>query len=122
MQRIGLVGYCFGGKYVARHLRSGKADVGYTAHPSHIEESELRQIQGPLAIAAAEEDQIFPAEKRHQSEAILQELGLPYQLNLYSGVKHGFAVRGDPSDRQIRFAKQSAFLQALEWFGEYLKQ
>lgn len=96
--------------------------MGYTAHPSHIEETELRQIQGPLAIAAAEEDQIFPAEKRHQSEAILQELGLPYQLNLYSGVKHGFAVRGDPSDRQIRFAKQSAFLQALEWFGEYLKQ
>lgn len=52
-QRIGGVGYCFGGKYVCRYLRPGQLDVGYIAHPTMLEGEELRGIQGPLSIAAA---------------------------------------------------------------------
>ncbi|KAJ6024085.1 hypothetical protein N7540_004882 [Penicillium herquei] len=121
-KKIGAVGYCFGGKYVVRHLVPGRVDVGFTAHPSHIDESELKDIQGPLAIAAAEHDKIFPAEKRHATEEILRETGLPYQVNLYSGVSHGFGVRGDPTKREVQFAMRSAFFQAVEWFNHYMKE
>lgn len=89
------------------------------AHPSHVEADELRAINGPLAIAAAETDFIFPTEKRHESEEILKNSGLPYQINLYSGVKHGFAVRGDLSDQVTKYAKENAFLQAVQWFKEH---
>lgn len=41
-------------------------------------------------------------------------------MTLFSGVEHGFAVRGDPSVRIQRFAKEQAFLQAVAWFDEYL--
>ena len=119
-QKIGAVGYCFGGKYVVRYLRPGQIDAGYTAHPSFVQEDELRGIKGPLAISAAEVDPIFPSEKRHESEVILKELGLPYQINLYSGVEHGFAVRGNPEKRTVQYAKESAFLQAVQWFKEHL--
>lgn len=60
------------------------------AHPSGVTEEELGTIEGPLAIAAAETDAKFPPEKRHKSELILQRTGLPYQINLYSGVNHGY--------------------------------
>ncbi|KIV93097.1 hypothetical protein PV10_04339 [Exophiala mesophila] len=122
-KKIGAVGYCFGGKYVVRHLRpdSGKIDVGYTAHPSFVDAAELRDIKGPLAISAAETDHIFPTEKRHESEVILKEVGYPYQINLYSGVEHGFAVRGDLNNPVAKYAKESAFIQALQWFEEHLK-
>lgn len=54
VKSLGAVGYCFGGKYVARFLAAGKGlDVGYTAHPSFMEEDEVRNIKGPLSIAAA---------------------------------------------------------------------
>lgn len=54
IQKIGAAGYCFGGKYVARFLHKGKGfDVGYTAHPSFVEEAELKGVSGPLSIAAA---------------------------------------------------------------------
>lgn len=74
-----------------RHLHpdAQKLDVGYIAHPSFVSTEELRGIKGPLSIAAAEIDAIFPAEKRHESEVILKEIGLPYQVNLYGGVAHG---------------------------------
>lgn len=90
-QKIGGVGYCFGAKYVVRHLQpySGKFDSGYIAHPSFVSAEELCAIKGPLAIAAAETDAIFPSEKRHESEHILRETGQSYQINLYSGTSHG---------------------------------
>jgi len=122
-EKIAAVGYCFGAKYVVRHLRpdQGKIDVGYVAHPSFVTEEELREIKGPLAISAAETDAIFPTEKRHESEVILKEVGQPYQINLYSGVVHGFAVRCDVKVQKEKYAKESAFLQACYWFDEYLK-
>lgn len=116
---IGAVGYCFGAKYVLRHYRNG-IEVGFIAHPSFVEEDELAAITGPLSIAAAETDSIFPAEKRHRSEEILKENGSLYQVNLFSGVVHGFAVRCDLSKKHERFAKEQAFMQAVAFFNTWL--
>lgn len=68
-----------------------------------------------------ETDSIFPPEKRHETEGILQSLKIPYQINLYSGVSHGFAVRGDLSNRLGTYAKEQAFLQSVFWFDEHVK-
>ncbi|KUI62047.1 Protein AIM2 [Cytospora mali] len=118
-KKIGAMGYCFGAKYVARNYKNG-IDVGYMAHPSFVDEDELASITGPLCISAAETDEIFPAEKRHKSEEILQKTGVPYQITLYSGTEHGFSVRCDVSKRHQKFAKEQAFLQSISWFDEYL--
>jgi dienelactone hydrolase len=67
-----------------------------------------------------ENDFIFPTEKRRESEGILSKTGQPYQINLFNGVEHGFAVRGDPSQPVQKFAKEQAFLQAVHWFIQYL--
>ncbi|KAI1196693.1 dienelactone hydrolase [Nemania serpens] len=119
VKKLGAVGYCFGAKYVARHFANG-ISVGYMAHPSFVDEDELRGFKGPLSIAAAETDTIFPSEKRHRSEEILKEVGQPYQINLYSGVVHGFAVRGDITKKDQKFAKEQAFYQAVQWFDNFL--
>ncbi|KAF7557686.1 hypothetical protein G7046_g5979 [Stylonectria norvegica] len=119
LQHIGAVGYCFGAKYVVRHYTSG-IKVGYIAHPSFVEEEELASITGPLSIAAAEIDPIFPAEHRYRSEQILKENGNVYQVNLYSGVEHGFAVRRELSQSHQIFARDQAFLQAVIFFNTWL--
>ena len=132
VKRIGAVGYCFGGKFLARFMGAIGADagatinVGFTAHPSYVDVEELKAINGPLAIAAAETDHIYPAEKRHETEEILKELAqgpkkLGYQTTLYSSVAHGFAVKADLSDKRQKFAKEQAFVQAVQWFDYYLK-
>ncbi|KAF9774373.1 hypothetical protein IL306_007638 [Fusarium sp. DS 682] len=117
--KIGAVGYCFGAKYVVRNYKEG-IDVGYVAHPSFVEEDELKAITGPLSIAAAQTDTIFPAKLRHRSEEILIETGKPFQINLFSHVEHGFAVRTDLKNKAKKFAKEQAFFQAVQWFDEHL--
>ncbi|KAI1134224.1 dienelactone hydrolase [Hypoxylon sp. FL0543] len=119
VKKLGAVGYCFGAKYVVRHFKDG-IQAGYIAHPSFVDEDELEGFKAPLSIAAAETDQIFPAEKRHKSEEILAKNGFPYQINLYSQVVHGFSVRCDPSKKIERYAKEQAFLQAVTWFDNWL--
>lgn len=71
-------------------------------------------------MAAAENDELMPPERRAEIEALLRQTGREYMVSLYSGTGHGFAVSADLSDRAQRFAKESAFLQAVRWFGEWL--
>lgn len=89
------------------------------AHPAFVEEEELAAITGPLAIAAAEDDDIFPDDMRHKSESILARTGLPWQMYLYGGVSHGFATRGNMNNMSDRFARDQAFRQAVTWFQEH---
>lgn len=56
------------------------------------------------------------AERRHAIEGLLMETGMAYQVSLYSGTEHGFAVRANMSDPKQKFGKETAFLQAVRWF------
>lgn len=66
-------------------------------------------------------DFIFTTEKRRESEDILDSMDVPYQINLFADVEHGFSVRCDLSKPRQRFAKEQVFSQAVAWFDEYLK-
>lgn len=122
VRKIGSVGYCFGAKYVARFAAEGKGiDVGAMAHPSFVDADEFKAMRAPLTIAAAETDQIFPAEKRRETEDLLKDMDIAYQISLYSDVVHGFAVRGEITSPRAKFAKEVAFLQFVQWFDEHLK-
>lgn len=74
-----------------------------------------------MAKQSIETDQIFPASKRRETEDILKDMSIPYQITLYSDVEHGFAVRADISKRPVKYAKEAAFVQAVAWFDEFLK-
>ncbi|OJZ86999.1 hypothetical protein ASPFODRAFT_188892 [Aspergillus luchuensis CBS 106.47] len=140
-QRVGAVGYCFGGKYVCRYLKAGKLNAGFIAHPTMVMVEELEGVEGPLSIAAASElsrtvyiptllmltngqvvDPVFTTTNRHESEGILARVGVPFQINLFSDVEHGFAVRCDPAEPRQIFAKEAAFEQAVAWFDRYAKE
>lgn len=49
-------------------------------------------------IIIAETDFTFPVENRRKAVDILIERKATYHLQLFSTVKHGFAIRGDPDD------------------------
>lgn len=139
VNKIGAVGYCFGGKYVARFLAAGKGlDAGFTAHPSRVEITEWDAISNPLSIAYGGECRILPnrnmgklialeldpsnnASARSSTEATLIKGGKTYQTNLYAGAAHGFAVRTNLTDPRQRFAQESAYVQAVRWFDAWIK-
>lgn len=49
-----------------------------------------------------ETDRLFPLTSRRRAEDILVEKKATYTIQVFSGVAHGFAVRGDPNVGDIR--------------------
>lgn len=93
---LGLVGYCFGAKYVVQQLtKDSRVTAGAIAHPSFVSVEEVEAVAKPLIISAAETDPIFPEDLRYKTEDILRKTGVHYQIDLFSGVAHGYSVRGD---------------------------
>lgn len=119
---IGGIGYCFGAKYVIQQLTSnGAFDVGALAHPSFVTEEEVKAVAKPVLISAAETDSMFTPELRHKSEGILRENKAEYEISLYSGVEHGYAVRGDPNVPRVRYAQEKTLLDQLYFFDSRAK-
>ncbi|KPM41449.1 hypothetical protein AK830_g5149 [Neonectria ditissima] len=120
IKKIAVTGYCFGGRYAFRFLAEGKgADVGFAAHPSLLQDSEILAIDGPASIAAAEVDTLLNATRRSEIEGLLGETPQAFQVNLYSGTSHGFGVRANVSDPEQKFGKEEAFWQAVKWFNSW---
>ncbi|CDK24915.1 unnamed protein product [Kuraishia capsulata CBS 1993] len=114
------IGHCFGAKVVIPGLsESGLVDVGAVAHPSLVTIEEVSQIKKPLLISAAELDPAFTVELRHLTEAKLIEIGAEYQITLFAGVEHGFAVKGDMEVPKIRKAAEKVILDQLYFFDNY---
>lgn len=150
IQRIGVVGYCFGGKYVARWLGRGEAAIlaGYTAHPANVAAAEWAGVAAPLSIANAGEfsvphsafqvrlptrrcnstntpppelDTTFPLAEARLAEDILRNASVAWQLDTYSDVPHGFGIRANESLPRQVFAKEQAFVQAVTWFDTFVR-
>ncbi|SMY22677.1 unnamed protein product [Zymoseptoria tritici ST99CH_1A5] len=119
---ISSVGYCFGGKYVARYLASGKGiDAGFTAHPSNVQAAEWEAIASPISIAFGALDESSTPENRTNIEEIFMEGNKTYQTVLYAEAEHGFAVRTNLTNRKKAFAQESAYFQAVRWFDTWVK-
>lgn len=115
---LGGIGYCFGAKYAVQNLSStGFLDSAAIAHPSFVSIEEVKAIKRPIIISAAETDPVFTPELRHQSEDELAKLeGVRYQVDLFSGVAHGYAVKGDIADPIVRYAKEKTLKDQLCFF------
>jgi dienelactone hydrolase len=86
-----------------------------------VEEDEFAAITGPISIAAAETDDIFPTELRVKTEEVLKKTGRIYQLSLYSGVVHGFfSAEHDSDGVHAKYAQEQSFLQAVNFFNYFL--
>lgn len=116
---VGGIGYCFGAKFVLPNLaKDGLLDVGAVAHPSFVAEEDVEVVTKPLLISAAQFDPIFPPELRHKTEEILfKKEGVVFEMNLFGGVSHGFAVKGDVSIPQVKYSMERTLSDQLNFFA-----
>ncbi|GAV47736.1 hypothetical protein ZYGR_0I00320 [Zygosaccharomyces rouxii] len=120
---VGVIGYCFGGKYAIQQInaKEGLADAAAVAHPSFvtIEEIEAVSKDKPLLISAAEADVAFTEELRNLTAQTLTKNGARYQLDLFSGVSHGYASRGDLTIPSVKYAKEKTLYDQIYWFDTF---
>ncbi|HEX2206593.1 MAG TPA: dienelactone hydrolase family protein [Longimicrobium sp.] len=120
--RIGIVGWCFGG---------GWALAGGLEMPDRIDATamyygrivtdrdELAKLGGPLLGLFGGADESIPVAQVRQMEATLRELGKDVTIHVYEGAGHAFA---NPSGQSYRAdAAEDAWRRTLTFFDEHLR-
>jgi dienelactone hydrolase len=136
--KIGMVGFCWGGRYALRAAResnmidvAGKkvplVDAVVALHPSNVSLPEdVEKPVVPVTIGWGQEDSNTKIEMKAKVESIyMQEKEAGRKLpeivhQVYTPGRHGFAVRGNPDDPQERKCLEDSVTQVLNWFGRFL--
>ncbi|KAI1424505.1 Alpha/Beta hydrolase protein [Xylaria sp. FL1777] len=118
--KIACVGYCFGAPYVCSELAKGTVSAGAFAHPAFLKDHHFRNIRKPLFLSCSEIDHTFDVPSRRRALDILREEKKVYHYQLFAGVQHGFALRGDPNDPYQRWVKEQSLAGIVNWFDYWL--
>ena len=128
--RVGAAAFCWGATLImplcadVEKATNGKSliDAGFTAHPSATKlPDDIERLQKPLSIANGTQDFQLTVSKMEQVKEIFarKEPG-KYELVVYEGAKHGFAVRGNPKvERELKWGLDAED-QAIAWFDKWL--
>ncbi|KAF4621841.1 hypothetical protein D9613_012100 [Agrocybe pediades] len=124
-EKIGAVGYCFGGATCVRFGSTGLVDSVVIAHPGRFTLDEVKAIKVPASWVCAQEDYFFPDSLRHQAEAeFARRKGkgnwVEYEFKEWKGTQHGFASRPNLNLPEIKEAYEGALEQTVEWFKKTL--
>ncbi|MBM3820533.1 MAG: dienelactone hydrolase family protein [Acidimicrobiia bacterium] len=103
--RVGAVGYCMGGGYALRAAGTFPDQVAAAASfhggalATDAPDSPHRlapTMRGQIYVGVASQDHSFDEAQRERLRAALQEAGTDFEIEVYEGAKHGFAVTGHP--------------------------
>jgi dienelactone hydrolase len=119
-QETVVMGYCFGGAGVLEMARSGEADrvAGYATFHGALATPEGQSYpEGtpPLLIEHGGADTSITMEDVAALSQQLEEKGITYEIDVYSGAPHAFTVMG--SDRY----REDADMKSWAAFAEFLQ-
>jgi len=113
-----VMGYCFGGAAALELARSGQAEnvSGYTSFHGGLATPEGQSYSSdtaPILVAHGGADQVVPMSDVASLANQLEEAGITYEIEVYSGARHAFSVIG--SDRYQKRADEKSW-QAFTTF------
>ncbi|CAF1161877.1 unnamed protein product [Adineta steineri] len=118
--RIQAVGYCFGGLYavLAGSEQYHLADAVVGCHASLATKANYEQVNVPIAMACAQEDEHFSDAFRAEVEQIFaRKPQIPSKFIVTEGTAHGFASRPNPDNSVV----MKAYTQANDLIAEWAK-
>ncbi|KAJ7663163.1 hypothetical protein DFH06DRAFT_986911, partial [Mycena polygramma] len=101
------VGYCFGGPLALNIAGTDDVVAAAFAHHAFLNDDQFKNLKHSYPRFVTKTDHTFPAQFRRRAEDILGEKNAQYQVQLFSGVSHGSATRGD-SEQPDNRSEESA--------------
>ncbi|CAH0024564.1 unnamed protein product [Clonostachys rhizophaga] len=127
--KVGVVGFCWGAYGVTHLAHGGLAsngktliDAAFTAHPSEIKVPEhIENVKLPYSMVIGDIDFALPLKDVQKAAEILEgKKDLDSEVVIIPNAKHGFAVRGDPNNKEDKEMADQAEDQLVRWFAKYL--
>ena len=109
--KIAILGYCFGGTTAIELAETGTPVVGtVTIHGSFrdFQHDAAKNIHGRVLILHGAEDPVAPLTEVNLLIQDLRDAKTPWQLELYSGTKHGFSTPKNADEERANTQSQGA--------------
>ena len=121
-KRVGAVGYCIGawGAFQMGSKDRKLVDCVMIAHPTSLDKKEIDDIDVPVQILAPQHDPVFTEELKSYCNETIPKLGLAYDYQFFPKATHGFANRGDTSDKVEVKALERGKNATVSWFKQWL--
>jgi dienelactone hydrolase len=119
--RLGLVGYCFGGLVAVEMGYAGaplRGMVGIHGSYQNHDPNGAKNVKGRFLILHGAEDKPAPIERVHEVIEQLRTAKVGFQYELYSGANHGFSEPKNPAEQRANVQSMAATERFLkEAFG-----
>jgi len=119
--KIAVLGYCFGGTAAVEFAETGAPIVGtVTIHGSFrdFQHDAAKNIHGRMLILHGAEDPVEPLKELGILIQDLRDANIAWQLELYSGTKHGFSTPKNPDEERADAQSRAAMARFFkEVFG-----
>ncbi|PWN29036.1 hypothetical protein BDZ90DRAFT_278431 [Jaminaea rosea] len=118
--------YCFGGKPVLHFASQSKFKANVLCHPSFVAIDDIKKMKGTSLFICADEDPVFGASLREQSQQVLKERQdkgeIQAEFKFFHNTVHGFCARPDFSVPEVKKAFEDATQLTVEWLKEHFLQ
>lgn len=119
--KVGVIGFCWGGRYAILAAHDNSVDAAYACHPSLVAiPGDFDPVTKPLSLALGTQDSLLGMKEVEQIKEIMEKKDVESQVKIYEDQVHGFALRGDWSSEKDKKAMDDAEKQGIEWFKKYL--
>ena len=132
--KIGALGFCWGGRYAILQTHASKqksteetpvvggVDAAVACHPSLVTvPGDFENVAKPLSLACGEKDsQLDMGTVEKIKELLAKKTEVPTEVKVYEDQIHGFALRSDWGSDKDKKAMDEAEKQGVEWFTKYL--
>lgn len=121
--RLGAIGYCFGGGTVLELARSGADVAGVVSFHGNLDTpnpEDAKNIKGKLLVLHGANDPFVTASHVLAFQDEMRKAGTDWQMNIYSGAVHGFTnpANGDDPSKGLAYnaAADRRSWEAMEIF------
>jgi len=118
--KIGVAGFCWGGRYALLAGQKSSADellvdAVFTGHPSMVSiPADINELRVPASIAVASTDSVYSPKMAKDTEKLWKDKDVKTEIVIYEGAMHGFCVRGNMNDPQEKEHMQQAVEQVIK--------
>ncbi|XP_020548635.1 endo-1,3;1,4-beta-D-glucanase-like [Sesamum indicum] len=122
ISKIGVAGFCWGGKVNVELMERAYIEAGVLLHPSNVTVPDIRGVRVPISILGAGIDEVTPPELVRKFEAVLKKKPeVDSFVKIFPGVQHGWTTRYNDDDKLAVKRAEEAHNAMLHWFIKHLK-
>ncbi|KAE9404071.1 hypothetical protein BT96DRAFT_989795 [Gymnopus androsaceus JB14] len=113
-EKLGTVGYCFGGTLAVMLAATDLLNTAVICHPGSITEQQVQAMKIPSSWAVRRKTEELLASRKGKDTFV------EYEFKDYKGCVHGFAARPNLEYPEVKAGYEGAFEQTIQWFEKTL--